>query len=128
MQQSLPVGAISLKHAWPHFIFWWHRIIVLSGCFGLLVSLSTFLMIGATSALTYNIVGHLKTVCILLTGFFLFRDSMGFKKCLGILCALVGVFWYSKIKLDQQQSSTNLPKVDVESGGQREGLLADARK
>lgn len=36
-----------------------------AGCCGLLVSLSTFLMINATSALTYNIVGHLKTVTIL---------------------------------------------------------------
>lgn len=32
------------------------------------VSLSTFLVIGATSSLTYNIVGHLKTVIILTGG------------------------------------------------------------
>ncbi len=36
--------------------------IVASALLGILVSLSTFLVIGATSSLTYNIVGHAKTV------------------------------------------------------------------
>lgn len=36
--------------------------IVTSALLGILVSLSTFLVIGATSSLTYNIVGHAKTV------------------------------------------------------------------
>ncbi len=36
--------------------------IVVSGLLGVLVSLSTFLVIGATSSLTYNVVGHSKTV------------------------------------------------------------------
>ena len=39
--------------------------ILLSALLGLLVSLSTFLVIGATSSLTYNVVGHIKTVCVL---------------------------------------------------------------
>ena len=41
--------------------------ILLSAMLGLLVSLSTFLVIASTSSLTYNVVGHLKTV-IILTG------------------------------------------------------------
>eukprot|EP00798_Chlamydomonas_sp_ICE-L_P026841 gene26841-4444_t len=35
--------------------------IVVSALLGILVSLSTFLVIGATSSLTYNVVGHIKT-------------------------------------------------------------------
>ncbi len=35
---------------------------MLSAVLGILVSLSTFLVIGATNSLTYNIVGHVKTV------------------------------------------------------------------
>ena len=34
--------------------------IFLSAVLGLLVSLSTFLVIGATSSLTYNVIGHVK--------------------------------------------------------------------
>lgn len=79
--------------------------ILLSGCCGLLVSLSTFLMIGATSALTYNIVGHLKTITILAMGVLVFGDSVSEKKVLGIAMALGGVIWYSKIKLDLQSQT-----------------------
>lgn len=46
--------------------------IVISALLGILVSLSTFLVIGTTSSLTYNIVGHLKTVIILTGGVFMF--------------------------------------------------------
>ncbi len=49
--------------------------IVLSAVLGILVSLTTFLVIGATSSLTYNIVGHLKTVIILTGGVFIFGVS-----------------------------------------------------
>lgn len=36
--------------------------IFLSAVLGLLVSLSTFLVIGATSSLTYNVIGHVKVL------------------------------------------------------------------
>ena len=36
--------------------------IALTAVLGLIVSLSTFLVIGATSSVTYNVVGHVKTV------------------------------------------------------------------
>ena len=39
--------------------------IVISALLGILVSLSTFLVIGSLSSLSYNIIGHLKTVIIL---------------------------------------------------------------
>lgn len=58
--------------------------IMASAVLGLLVNLSTFLVIGATSALTYNVVGHLKTVLILTGGCLLFGDEMGYKKLSGI--------------------------------------------
>ena len=37
-------------------------------CLGLLVSWSTFLMIGATSGLTFNVIGHLKLIIVLAGG------------------------------------------------------------
>ncbi len=47
-----------------------------SAALGLLVSLSMFLMIGATSGVTFNVVGHVKTVLILAGGVMLFGDRM----------------------------------------------------
>jgi len=47
-----------------------------SAALGLLVSLSMFLMIGATSGVTFNVVGHVKTVLIMAGGVVLFGDAM----------------------------------------------------
>ncbi len=71
--------------------------IVVSAALGLLVSLSTFLVIGATSSLTYNVVGHIKTVIILSGGCLFFGDSMPPKKLFGIGVAMVGIIWYSQV-------------------------------
>ena len=90
-------------------------IIIISGCLGMLVSLSTFLMIGATSPLTYNIVGHLKTVSILTMGVMLFGDSMSVKKFFGICFALTGVIWYSIQKLNAQNAAKKLPSSNAPS-------------
>ena len=73
--------------------------ILVSAVLGLLVNLSTFLVIGATSSLTYNVVGHIKTVIILSGGVVFFGDSMSGKKFLGIVFAMGGIVWYSTIKL-----------------------------
>ncbi|GBF99217.1 hypothetical protein Rsub_11424 [Raphidocelis subcapitata] len=69
--------------------------IAVSAALGLLVSLSTFLVIGATSSLTYNVVGHLKTVIILAGGCLFFGDEMPLRKLAGVGVAMVGVVWYS---------------------------------
>lgn len=49
-------------------------VITASACLGLLVSLSTFLVIGHTSALTYNVVGHIKTVGVIAGGVFFYGE------------------------------------------------------
>lgn len=48
--------------------------ILVSAVLGLLVTLSTFLVIGHTSALTYNVVGHVKTVSIITGGVLLYGE------------------------------------------------------
>ncbi|PNH06400.1 Solute carrier family 35 member E3 [Tetrabaena socialis] len=73
--------------------------IVISAVLGLLVSLSTFLVIGATSSLTYNVVGHLKTIIILSGGCVFFGDTMPTKKLLGVCIAMGGIVWYTQQKL-----------------------------
>jgi len=62
---------------------------------GLLVSWSTFLMIGATSGLTFNVIGHLKLIIVLAGGVAFFGDQMPPKKLAGVCVALAGIAWYS---------------------------------
>ena len=73
--------------------------IATSSLLGLLVSLSTFLVIGATSSLTYNIIGHIKTVVILAGGVLIFGDSMSVSKVAGVVIAMLGIAWYSRMQL-----------------------------
>lgn len=79
--------------------------IAISSVLGLLVNLSTFLVIGATSSLTYNVVGHIKTVLILSGGVLFFGDTMPPKKMAGIAAAMTGIVWYSQIKLAEARQS-----------------------
>ncbi len=83
----------------PKAVVW----IVVSSALGLVVTLSTFLFIGATSSLTYNVVGHLKTVLIVGAGMALFGDELGTKKFLGLLVAMGGIVWYSQIKMEESR-------------------------
>jgi solute carrier family 35 protein E3 len=95
-------------------VFW----IAVSSALGLVVTATTFLFIGATSSLTYNVVGHLKTVGIVAAGVFLFGDSLGGRRLLGLALAMAGIVWYSRIKVQEQ--SQEQAAVVVEQRQQRE--------
>ena len=99
--------------------------IAISSVLGLLVSLSTFLVIGATSSLTYNIVGHLKTVTILTGGCLIFGDTMTASKLAGVTLAMVGIAWYSHMQLTNMQPAKSLkPKTpDAETGHAQQAAL-----
>lgn len=64
---------------------------VLSFC----VNLSIFLVIGKTSPVAYNVLGHFKLVCILLSGLVLFGEDAGAAKLIGTALTLGGVLAYT---------------------------------
>ena len=74
-----------------HFTFGSVFAIAISSVLGLLVNFSTFLIIGETSSLTYNVIGHIKTVVILVGGVLLFGDSMDLRKILGVAVTITGM-------------------------------------
>ena len=79
--------------------------ILLSCVLALSVNLCTYGLIGKTSAVTYQVVGHAKTCLILLGGFLFFppspppTSSQLLKNLCGIAVALVGVVFYSQLKI-----------------------------
>ncbi|KAL2912221.1 hypothetical protein HK105_208289 [Polyrhizophydium stewartii] len=75
--------------------------IATSATLAFFVNLSTFLIIGKTSPITYNVVGHFKLCIVIVLGFVIFPTPIVWKNVLGILIALAGVFWYSYIKLSR---------------------------
>ncbi len=97
--------------------------ILLSAVLGLLVSLSTFLVIGATSSLTYNVVGHLKTIIILSGGCMFFGDTMPLNKLAGVCVAMGGIVWYTQLKL---QAASAAGSKALTAKGQNGHAAADA--
>jgi drug/metabolite transporter (DMT)-like permease len=59
------------------------------------VNFSTFLVIGKTSPVTYQVLGHLKTCLVLTFGYVLLHDPFSWRNILGILIAVVGMVLYS---------------------------------
>lgn len=80
--------------------------LMLSTCiFAIGVNLSTFSLIGKTSSVTYQVIGHFKTVLLLVFGYIFFPSKWEstyqmIKAMSGIVIALIGVFTYSKARLD----------------------------
>uniref|UniRef100_A0A5B7BKH1 Sugar phosphate transporter domain-containing protein n=1 Tax=Davidia involucrata TaxID=16924 RepID=A0A5B7BKH1_DAVIN len=81
--------------------------IVLSCLISVSVNFSTFLVIGKTSPVTYQVLGHLKTCLVLAFGYVLLHDPFSWRNILGIIVALVGMVLYSYYcTLESQQKVT----------------------
>jgi solute carrier family 35 protein E3 len=73
------------------------------------VNFSTFLVIGKTSAVTYQVLGHLKTCLILALGYLVLNNPFSWRNVSGILVALSGMGLYSHacILESQQKAQDN---------------------
>ncbi|KAF0889461.1 hypothetical protein E2562_024523 [Oryza meyeriana var. granulata] len=59
------------------------------------VNLSQFICIGRFSAVSFQVLGHMKTVLVLSLGFLFFgKEGMNFQVVLGMILAVVGMIWY----------------------------------
>ena len=65
--------------------------IVLSCIIAVSVNFSTFLVIGRCDAVTYQVLGHLKTVLILVLGFVVLKNPANPRAIAGIVLAMVGM-------------------------------------
>ncbi|CAN4101114.1 unnamed protein product [Withania somnifera] len=80
--------------------------IVLSCLISVSVNFSTFLVIGKTSPVTYQVLGHLKTCLVLAFGYVLLHDPFSWRNILGIVIAMLGMILYSYCcSIESQQKS-----------------------
>lgn len=65
-------------------------------CFlALFVNMSTYLCIGKFSAVTFQVLGHMKSFLVLGLGWLLFQSVLSYKNLLGMAMAVVGMVLYS---------------------------------
>jgi len=71
------------------------------------VNLSLFMVIGRTSPLSYQVLGHGKLVFVLLGGILFFGGDTNSKRLFGMFLTFCGVVWYGHLKLTQASSKEN---------------------
>ncbi|EPS67006.1 hypothetical protein M569_07768, partial [Genlisea aurea] len=69
--------------------------IVLSCSLAVFCNVSQYLCIGRFSAVSFQVLGHMKTVCVLTLGWLLFDSELTFKNIMGMTVAIVGMIIYS---------------------------------
>jgi solute carrier family 35 protein E3 len=70
-------------------------VIFASAVLSFAVNLSIFVVIGRTSPVAYNVLGHFKLVCILLSGVAFFDERFGTTKSIGTMMTLMGVIAFT---------------------------------
>lgn len=63
------------------------------------VNLSIYWIIGNTSPLTYNMVGHLKFCLTVMGGFLIFKEPVTFMQGIGVVMTILGVTTYAHVKV-----------------------------
>ncbi|KAJ9504940.1 hypothetical protein QJQ45_022780 [Haematococcus lacustris] len=100
-------------------------VIISSAVIGVAVSLTTFLAIAGTSTLTYSVVGHMKTLLVLLGALLGLGEEMPWKRGLGICAAFGGIVWYTLLvtlwREDVGPAERKTSKDDAE-GDEKGGL------
>ncbi|KAK1661866.1 hypothetical protein QYE76_050025 [Lolium multiflorum] len=100
--------------------------IVLSCLISVSVNFSTFLVIGKTSPVTYQVLGHLKTCLVLAFGYVLLHDPFSWRNILGILIAVIGMGLYSYFCTRETKPTEASPQVTQVKEGESDPLISDS--
>uniref|UniRef100_A0A5B7B0B1 Putative UDP-galactose transporter 2 n=1 Tax=Davidia involucrata TaxID=16924 RepID=A0A5B7B0B1_DAVIN len=82
--------------------------ILLSCSLAVFCNVSQYLCIGRFSAVSFQVLGHMKTVCVLTLGWLLFDSELTFKNIMGMLIAVIGMVIYSWAVEVEKQSNTKI--------------------
>lgn len=83
--------------------------ICLSCSLAVFCNVSQYLCIGRFSAVSFQVLGHMKTVCVLTLGWLLFDSALTLKNIMGMLVAVAGMVIYSWAVEVEKQSNTKSP-------------------
>jgi multidrug transporter EmrE-like cation transporter len=88
--------------------------ILLSCLLAVFCNISQYLCIGRFSATSFQVLGHMKTVCVLLLGWILFDSTLTIKNILGMLLAIVGMIVYSwAVEAEKARQKTAMTKTSM---------------
>ena len=88
--------------------------ILFACCLAFCVNLSTFLVIGHTNPVTYQVLGHFKLVLILISGVVLFGEDSNVVRLAGMALAFCGILAYTEIKTKKNAKPAPAPVKEQE--------------
>ena len=93
--------------------------IILSCTIAVGTNLSQFICIGRFTAVSFQVLGHMKTIFVLVMGFFFFgRDGLNLHVVIGMIIAVAGMIWYGNASSKpggKERWSHSLPTNKTES-------------
>jgi len=98
-------------------------VVLLSSLLAFCVNLSIFLVVGATSPISYNVLGHAKLLVILTFGIFVFGDDTNTIRICGMFMAFGGIVTYTHLKIQAQQMAKQSVEPKTEEDDIDEPLL-----
>lgn len=91
-------------------------VLLLSCAISVAVNISQFMCLGRFSAVTFQVLGHTKTILVLLTSWFVLHEHMSPRKLSGMMLAVTGMVAYGY--LNSSSSSSSSSKAAADKGGQ----------
>lgn len=80
---------------WLNWLNTLYRAISVSCVLAASANISSTVFLGRMLATSYSVLGHLKTMIILLSGWIFFNERVGYIQLLGVSVAVLGVLSYS---------------------------------
>lgn len=100
--------------------------ILLSCSLAVFCNMSQYLCIGRFSATSFQVLGHMKTVCVLTLGWLLFDSELTFKNIMGMIIAVVGMVVYSwAVEAEKQANAKAMSNVKNSLTGEEIRLLKE---
>lgn len=87
--------------------------ILLSCTLAVFCNVSQYMCIGRFSAVSFQVLGHMKTVCVLILGWVLFDSQLTFKNILGMAMAVIGMVLYSWARHLEKQVKESVTKTSM---------------
>ncbi|KAM0947932.1 putative sugar phosphate transporter domain-containing protein [Dioscorea sansibarensis] len=140
---TAPAQAVSLLLLGPFLDYWLTNkrvdafdynvtavfFIILSCTIAIGTNLSQFICIGRFTAVSFQVLGHMKTILVLVLGFIFFgKEGLNLHVVLGMLLAVLGMIWYSNASSKpggKERKSFSLP---TDNKSQKHGLLSDSKE
>ncbi|XP_051139889.1 UDP-rhamnose/UDP-galactose transporter 6-like [Andrographis paniculata] len=106
--------------------------IILSCTIAVGTNLSQFICIGRFTAVSFQVLGHMKTILVLILGFLFFgKEGLNLQVVLGMIVAVVGMIWYGNASSKpggKERRSHSLPRNNQQRhGGSSESSDADEK-